>query len=211
MQDIEFLIKSGVTCTYFGIWNGNSVKISPELLAEFDVIITIGKTTQYALALGIPCYNYGRFGGSGFITLENIDIEEAHNFSGRSFCFKKTGEQIINEIMTMTKYIKRQCCELKQIAAERYKLSKRIDEVIKMVESLPHKMPVEITKDNRLYFNYCKFIVDFAIENNLPEDIAGWKISKYDMEKKKVKSFSGGFQKIFLKVLSKIRPVCKII
>jgi hypothetical protein len=135
---------------------------------------------------------------------ENIDIEEAHNFSGRSFCLKKTGEQIYNEIMTMTKdIIKRQCCKLKQIAAERYKLSKRIDEVLKMVESLPHKMPVEITKDNKLYFNYCKFIVDDAIETNLPEDVAGWKISEYNMDKKNKNLFSGFFKRyFFLKALS---------
>lgn len=83
-----------VSVEYFGLRNNNSVAITPALLSKFDVIISIGKTVQYAMAMGIPVYNYDHFGGSGYITPENIDIEEASNFSGRSFFTKKQHQKL---------------------------------------------------------------------------------------------------------------------
>ena len=49
--------------------------------------------------MGIPVYNYDIYGGSGYISLENIDKEEFYNFSGRSHCRKLNYDDIICEII----------------------------------------------------------------------------------------------------------------
>lgn len=86
MQDINFkklLNEQNIKVNYFGNQQADYKLIKPEDLQNYDVIITIGRTVQYALALGIPVYCYGRFGGPGYITPENIDLNEKMNFSGR--------------------------------------------------------------------------------------------------------------------------------
>ena len=67
--------------SYFG--GKNNVRITPDLLLKFDLILTIGKTVQYGLVLGIPVYNYDHFGGDGYITLQNIDFESNYGFTGK--------------------------------------------------------------------------------------------------------------------------------
>lgn len=113
----------------------NYVPVTPELLCNYDVIITIGKTVQYSLALEIPCYNYDYFGGSGYITLENIDKEEDFNFSGRSYKIKKTSIEIVNEIISQYSTVLSQVIQLKQLAMERYLLPLKINEIMTKLES----------------------------------------------------------------------------
>jgi hypothetical protein len=57
--------------------------ISPELLAQYDVVISIGKTVQDCLVAGIPVYVYDHFGGVGYLDEENFSSAEFYNFSGR--------------------------------------------------------------------------------------------------------------------------------
>jgi hypothetical protein len=71
--------------------------ITPELLAEFDGVITIGKTVQYCLALGVDVYCYDHFGGPGWLTPDNVDSARYDNFSGRGFA-QKSGETIALDI-----------------------------------------------------------------------------------------------------------------
>lgn len=68
------------------IGDGNEIKlVSPEVLQEFDLIITIGRTVQQCFACGVPVFVYDHFGGPGYINSNNLDIAKAHNFSGRGF------------------------------------------------------------------------------------------------------------------------------
>ncbi len=161
---------------YYGAWCNNSVNITPELLTEYDVIVSIGKTVQYALAMGIPVYNYDHFGGSGYITPGNIEIEEAHNFSGRSFHTKKTAKQIQSEIILGYSEARKAAKKLKQIALSRYKLSVRLTEILETLNNLAPKPNVKITSENRLYFDYCKFIIEYALASLPQQDTGGWQI-----------------------------------
>lgn len=74
-----------------------SQRVTPELIAQHDVVISIGKTVQYALAAGTPVYCYDYFGGPGWITPENAEEASYDNFSGRGFA-KKTVGQLVDEI-----------------------------------------------------------------------------------------------------------------
>ena len=103
LDSVDIFKSNNIDVTIYG--GKNSVDITPEILSQYDVIISIGKTVQYALAMGIPIYEYDHFGGSGYITPSNIDIEEASNFSGRSFYAKKNTKQIVDEILSQYKTV----------------------------------------------------------------------------------------------------------
>lgn len=77
--------------------NGLNVLVTPELLMEYDGVITIGKTVQYCLALKIPVYCYDHFGGPGWLNKSNFEVSRYHNFSGRGFSAKST-ELIVQDI-----------------------------------------------------------------------------------------------------------------
>ena len=74
------------------------VKITPEILSKYDLVISIGKTIQYCMALKVPIYCYDVHGGPGFINNENFKTASHFNFSGRGFS-KKTALEITNDIM----------------------------------------------------------------------------------------------------------------
>ena len=142
----------------------NYVPVTPELLSNYDVIITIGKTVQYSLALEIPCYNYDHFGGSGYITLENIDKEEEFNFSGRSFKTKKSAQVIVDEILSQYSNVMTQVTPLKQLAMERYLLPLKINEIVDMLEVSP-TVNIDIEKHYLTLIQH-NFIVTQMIQKN---------------------------------------------
>lgn len=157
---LKILKQHNITSKIYG--GKNSVDITPNIMAKHDVIISIGKTVQYALAMKIPIYNYDHFGGSGYITPENIDIEQSANFSGRTFFTKKSAQTIANEIMSQYEYVSSQTDILYKIALQRFKQSVKIQEVLNLLESGPIIQPVAETTQNRLLFDYCEYILQSA-------------------------------------------------
>lgn len=121
--------------TYFGIQTGNYHKVTPELLDNFDVVISIGKTIQYAMGMGIPAYEYDRFGGNGYITPENMDGEAYYNFAGRNTRRKADPEQIKKELL----HNYRNCLEnqrrLREKALGRFLLSSSLDKLLQTIEA----------------------------------------------------------------------------
>jgi len=73
------------------------VRVTPEILSNYDIIFTIGKTVQYAILMDKIVYCYDHFGGPGFLTKDNFDKCKWHNFSGRGFN-KKNTDEILQEI-----------------------------------------------------------------------------------------------------------------
>lgn len=154
---LKILKQKGYNTIIYG--GKNSIDITPKILSKYDVIITIGKTVQYCLAMGIPVYNYDHFGGSGYISTKNIDVEESRNFSGRSFCTKKSADQIAEEIIKYYNSVLQEQNKLKQTAVKRYKLSSRISEIIDILQTIKPVKHITINNSNRLFFDYCEFII----------------------------------------------------
>lgn len=117
----------------------NAQYVNVELLLKYDVVITIGRTVQECLCLGIPVYCYDHFGGPGYITLENIDFNERLNFSGRQEIGKATEkkdhnfEKIFLEIYNNYDKICKQQQEIIKLARQRYNFEKNIDNVLKEI------------------------------------------------------------------------------
>lgn len=71
--------------------------ISAELIGQYDLVISIGKTVQNCLVSGTPVYIYDHFGGPGYLNESNYDLAEHRNFS-RGFD-KKTTDVLYDDIV----------------------------------------------------------------------------------------------------------------
>lgn len=89
----EILNNEGIKTDIYGMRH-KFVKITPELIKEYDLVITIGKSVLYALYLKIPCLVYDHFGGDLFINKENIANSFDFNFSGRASRIKLSADEI---------------------------------------------------------------------------------------------------------------------
>ena len=88
----------GVAVTIFG-QGGQYREIDAKTLIDFDVVITIGKTVQYALAQGIPVFVYDHFGGPGYMSRDEVEDHEYFNFSGRSKPEQHRPEEIVRLVL----------------------------------------------------------------------------------------------------------------
>jgi len=73
------------------------VRVTPALLSEYDAIVSIGKTCQYALVMGISVYCYDHFGGPGYLSDAVYEKAANFHFSGKGFKRKPPG-QIYHEL-----------------------------------------------------------------------------------------------------------------
>lgn len=83
-ETIKAFKNKNITLSFYGIVYGNYIEISPHILSNYDLIITIGRTVQSCFAMGLPVYNYGRFGGMGYMNKDNFFLNAKYNFSGRT-------------------------------------------------------------------------------------------------------------------------------
>lgn len=155
------MLDKGIITVFHGIAD-NRGAITPEILSKYDVITTIGKTVQYALALGIPVYEYDHFGGDGYITKDNVNLEEMYNFSGRATRRKLTGAEICDEIITRYEFALQHVKYLMSYA-HRYSLSKNV----KAYYTNPDYLTSFNSEDERLF--------QFSIPQNafLSEELFG--------------------------------------
>jgi glycosyltransferase, family 2 len=154
--------------------------VTPELLEQYNLIITIGKTVQYCFALGIPVYIYDHFGGPGYLTRENYKYEELKNYSGRSTREKKGTFEIVRDIIEKYSRNLDDLIFFKNLAKERYSLEKNLNFIISKVEKIKEKKflrkkNLDIIKKEYLFEkrnneNYMKLlsqIIDSNFENQL--------------------------------------------
>ena len=115
LKALSLVENEGVQISFLSdtLSNGQPRIISPDVLRSFDCVVTIGKTVQYCLVMGIPVYIYDHFGGGGYLTESNFALMEHYNFTGRvssdgcslvlakrnSFDRKKTPEFIMHDIL----------------------------------------------------------------------------------------------------------------
>jgi hypothetical protein len=92
------LLRYGITTNYIGKNRQLNVLITPELLMNYDVVVTIGKTVQYCICMAKSVYIYDYMGGDGYLTPENFADNEYHNFSGRPYS-KKKAKAIVLELL----------------------------------------------------------------------------------------------------------------
>lgn len=114
-----------------------SVSITPELLKEYDLVITIGKTVQFCMAAGVPVYCYDLYGGCGYITSQNFERNRDYNFSGRGYEIKRTGEELFADILNHYADSVEQLEWLHHQAEEQFSLSRLFDRFLTQLMSQP--------------------------------------------------------------------------
>lgn len=136
----EYLDKK-VEITYYGKEYNNYLEMKPEILGEYDVVITIGKTIQYAMGLGICAFEYDWFGGCGYITPQNMAAEANINFSGRLIERKISTQELAEELLAAYAQCRSQLNTLKELACERFLLSNSMGRLLKVLEQTPDFEP----------------------------------------------------------------------
>lgn len=96
-EAIDLLRGKGIRVDVLGV-GGERRLVKPEDLFGHDVVVTIGKTVQYAFAAQTPVYIYDHWGGGGYLNKKNYALARRRNFSGRGFG-SKTAQQIADEIV----------------------------------------------------------------------------------------------------------------
>jgi hypothetical protein len=121
----EMLKDHSIACDIYG-YGYKFEHITPYVLEKYDAIITIGRSIQYGLAMGIPVYCYDRFGGPGFITCDNIDSSEYFNFSGRCTNRKLSANEVLADILDNYSKVFDQRLLLNIKAKERYSIEENL-------------------------------------------------------------------------------------
>ena len=106
------------------------VKVDDSLLKEYDLVISIGKTVNYALSLKIPVYLYDIHGGDGYVTSDNIAKSHYYNFSGRYSGIKLSGQELFNDIVNNYKNALDNLESNYDYAFNSFCFEKKIDEVL---------------------------------------------------------------------------------
>jgi len=109
-------------------------RVTPDLIASADAVVTIGKTVQYSMVVGTPVYVYDQFGGPGWLDQDNLEQTAYENFSGRGFASKSAAE-IAAEIRDGLAEARVRADELRILALRRYELSARIETLLEYIEA----------------------------------------------------------------------------
>lgn len=143
----QILVTNDINIDIYGIRHTQKL-VTPELLLNYDAVITIGKTVQFALVMGMPVYCYDIHGGPGWLNSENYINAKYHNFSGRGFNRKLTSEQLAKDIvegfMEAVSFFE----GYSNFARDEFDLNKNLLKVLDAIELLPS------VECNILYKNY---------------------------------------------------------
>lgn len=151
MEDLA--LQHHVEVRHFGATSGQAYKrIQPEDLAWADVVVSIGKTVQYAMAAGVPVYCYDHFGGPGYLDKKNFDTAAQLNFSGRGFG-KMTPEELASDILGRFGPAKTFARLAQRQHSPRYSLSGKLKEVFGAIDWAAPKEPLKLEgMDKAAYF-----------------------------------------------------------
>ena len=151
-----------VDIDFWGEGNEFCSLITPDNLSQYDVVISIGKTVQYAMGMGIPVYEYDHFGGCGYINEKNYLEEEFYNYSGRKSDRKISSKEIASELVLGFNDALGEAVKLKTIAGDRYLLSKKVDEILRILNA-KHTTKLSCSSENALFMAYSRSFVDYTL------------------------------------------------
>ncbi len=147
------LEEKGVKTTIHGLGH-QVVVVDEELLRRYDAVLTIGRTIQTGMALGIPVYCYDRFGGPGWIMPENLEQASYYNFSGRCYNRKLQPDELVQEILDGYPAARLEAETLREVARERFDFEKNFDNVLNAIGNRP---PVDLPGIRREFALQKKF------------------------------------------------------
>lgn len=147
LEDIKkYFEKENISVKIYGK-NHTYQLITPELLCEYDLLISIGKTINLALAIGIPCFVYDRFGGDGYILSSNIKKSFEYNFSGRYIGKKYSAVELVEKIKLGYNDCIKETNECQKFAQDNFVLENIIEKAIELMQK-------KVMNYDEFYTNY---------------------------------------------------------
>lgn len=145
MEFMEHARDKGLTVDLVG-WTGEPKLVDVNLLAEYDLVITIGKTVIYCFAAQVPVYCYDHFGGQGYITEDNFEYSLRNNFSGKGFDRHLTSQEILDDVLAGYHSAVSRLEYLHEICKDRLNLGKNLAIVLEKIKALPLANPIQLKK-----------------------------------------------------------------
>jgi signal peptidase I len=165
----DLVKEKGIQVTIIGL-ETQPVFVTSEVLDQFDLVITIGKTVFYCFAMGKPVYVYDYFGGPGYINKNNFENNEINNYSGRGGYPQKSADELYLDITENYEKSLKETQFLQDLCLQRYDLENNLANLLKNIDNIPiTNIPSFRQKhslDKRIYaiFDYVKFTVSFDLE-----------------------------------------------
>ncbi|MFC6356931.1 hypothetical protein [Luethyella okanaganae] len=149
-------------------------RVSPEILGEFDAVLTIGKTVPFALSMGIPCYVYDHFGGIGWLDDGNFEHEHFHAFSGRATRRMAAPDIIARELVEGYPDAAVYARDNRSAFAERWRMSRRMSELLSDPR-IETATPIALTAEQaRRYKSFLELYGDiYRLVVKLQSDVRG--------------------------------------
>ena len=134
LNAIDILKAQNIEVDLIGI-SGNPQLVNIDVLNSYNAIITIGRTVQHCMSLGIPVFCYDHFGGPGWLTPDNFQMAEWFNYSGRC-CYKRfSGEEIVDNLINGFRENQKHLKFFQTYAGETYSLTKNVEAVFTRISN----------------------------------------------------------------------------
>lgn len=98
LEAFELLRNDRIKADVFG-YQSHSVEVTLELLSQYEVVVSIGRTERECMSMGLPLYCYDHFGGPGYININNIEHNTYFNFSGRPERQKRSAQWLYADLI----------------------------------------------------------------------------------------------------------------
>ena len=141
--------KRNAVVEFIGI-EDKPVYVDEQLLGEFDLVITIGKTVFYYFAMKIPVYCYDHFGGPGYIKPKNFEMSREHNFSGLGFNRFLDAKELAADIFSGYAEATQRLDYLNEKCFMYFNLEKNLDALLERIEGLPSLDVAHFRRNNSL-------------------------------------------------------------
>lgn len=166
LEAFELLKSYGVKTVIYG-YQTRSVEITPELLSEHDVVISIGRTAQECMSMGIPYYCYDHFGGPGYITHKNFEHNAVYNFSGRPEKNTLTGHELYEDIMNGYESARQEAVAVKTLCKKYFNLDSLFQDVLDFIDENKKQADREpLSSDSRELLKVKAYDYKLNYENN---------------------------------------------
>jgi hypothetical protein len=135
LETAQLLEQQGINVRIIGASTHQEYRrIKPKDIAWADVVISIGKTVQYAIQSAAPVFCYDHFGGPGYLNESNFVKAAKMGFSGKGFNLKSAAN-IANELIQNYPASQLFSKHLHKTASSEYLLSYKVSDVLKTLQN----------------------------------------------------------------------------
>lgn len=132
LQAVKILKSTSKNVLHIGKHGDVYRQVTPCDIKSADLVVSIGKTVQYALVARTPVFVYDHFGGPGYLNEDNFKKVALYSFSGRCCERKLTGDEIFKSIQSEYKIGVDFCLKFPNEILKGYVLDPYLEELLRI-------------------------------------------------------------------------------